>query len=118
MNKVLDEDPLSTKAAELRARSEEVSRQLDEFQAVSDGRFDNVLSAVRAEVAAVREAAVEAGSEALDTARPQVKDSLDEPLGGMGLGAGPGRRPVRRRQLSDERTTRTETRATEAGRTR
>ncbi len=77
VNKVLDEDPLSTKAAELRARSEEVSRQLDEFQAVSDGRFDNVLSAVRAEVAAVREAAVEAGSEAFDTARPQIKDSLE-----------------------------------------
>ena len=78
VNKVLDADPLSTRAAQLRERSQEVATQLDEFQAVSEGRFDAALSAVRAQVAAVREAAVEAGTEALEVARPQVKDSMED----------------------------------------
>lgn len=71
-------DPLSARAAELRKTSEEVRTQLDEFQAVSEGRFDSALSTLRAEVTAVTEAAVDAGEEALDTARPVVEEALTD----------------------------------------
>ena len=76
VNELLAEKPLSAKVDELRERSEEVTTQLDEFQAVSEGRFDTALSAVRAEVAAIKQSAVKAGTEARDAARPQVEESL------------------------------------------
>ncbi len=76
VDKLRSEDPLTAKAEELRTASQEVAAQLDEFQAVSDGRLDVALSTLRADVAAVKESAVAAGTEALDAARPQLQDAL------------------------------------------
>ena len=71
-----DLNPSSARAAELRERSDRARAQLDEFQAVSEGDFDTALSTLRAEVTAITQAAVEAGTEALDTARPLVEEAL------------------------------------------
>ena len=76
VDKLRSEDPLTAKAEELRTASQEVAAQLDEFQAVSDGRLDIALSTLRADVAAVKESAVAAGTEALDAARPQLQDAF------------------------------------------
>ena len=76
VNKLRSEDPLTAKAEELRTASQEVVAQLDEFQAVSDGRLDVALSTLRADVAAMKESAVVAGTEALDAARPQLQDAF------------------------------------------
>lgn len=76
VDKLRSEDPLTAQAAELRAASQEVSAQLDELQAVSEGLLDTALSTLRAEVAAVKESAVAAGTEALDAARPQLQDAF------------------------------------------
>jgi hypothetical protein len=78
VNTLLDTRPVSAKADEIRQRADDVTTQLDEFQAVSEGRFDTALSAVRADVAAMKEAAVKAGAEARDAARPQFEDVLTD----------------------------------------
>jgi len=76
VNAFLDERPVSAKADELRTRSQEITAELDEFQAVSEGRLDTAISAVRAELAAIKESTVKAGAEARAAVRPQVEESL------------------------------------------
>ncbi len=73
-----EQDPLTAKVEDLRAASEEVEAELDQFQAVSEGRLDTAISTLRASVDAVRQAAVDAGSEAVETARPLLEDSLED----------------------------------------
>jgi hypothetical protein len=75
---LLAEDPLTVKAARIQLASQEAQRRLDDFQAVSEGRFDTALSTVSDDVAAVKESAVSAGTEALDVARPQMKDAMKD----------------------------------------
>lgn len=72
------QDPVQARVEDLRARSEEVRAELDEFQAVSEGRLDAAISRLRAEIDALRQAAVEGGTEALETARPLIEDALEE----------------------------------------
>lgn len=69
-------DPATTKAEELRAAADEVTRELDQFQAVAEGRLDDALTRLRENVDAVRQAAVDAGAEARETAEPLVQDSM------------------------------------------
>ena len=78
VHSLLAEDPLTVKAAKIQLRAQEAQRRLDDFQAVSEGRFDTALSVVSDDVAAVKDSAVKAGTKALDVARPQVKDSMKE----------------------------------------
>lgn len=71
------QNPATASAEELRGTVDEVQAALDQFRAVSEGRLDDALSRLRASVDAVRQAAVDAGSEALNTARPLVQDALE-----------------------------------------
>jgi len=73
-----EQDPLTAKASEIRAASEKLQAELDQFQAVAEGRLDTAISALRADVDAIRQAAVDAGEEALDVSRPQLEDAMDE----------------------------------------
>lgn len=69
-------DPDTTKVEELRAAADDVSDELDQFQAVAEGRLDDALTRLRENVDAVRQAAVDAGADARDTAGPLIEDSL------------------------------------------
>lgn len=75
--KLRDEDPAKAKVEDLRAAADEVQAELDQVQAVAEGRLDDAISRLRADVDAVRQAAVDAGTEALETARPMIQDALD-----------------------------------------
>ena len=52
-----------------------MSRELDEFQAVAEGRLDDALTRLRENVADVRQAAVDAGADARQTAAPLIEDA-------------------------------------------
>jgi hypothetical protein len=41
---LLAQDPLTVKAAKIQLAAQEAQRRLDDFQAVSEGRFENALS--------------------------------------------------------------------------
>jgi len=77
-NEIEQQDPLTTKAADLRAASESFQDELDQFQAVSEGRLDTAISTLRADLDAYRQAAVEAGQQALETAQPLFEDIQDD----------------------------------------
>lgn len=70
------QDPVAGNVEELRAAAAKVSAELDQFQAVSEGRLDDSISRLRANVDAVRQAVVAAGTEAVDTARPLIEDAM------------------------------------------
>jgi hemerythrin-like domain-containing protein len=72
------QDPLTAKADEMRSAAEEFEAELDQFQAVSEGRLDTAISTLRANVDAVRQAAVDERTEALETARPLLEESLED----------------------------------------
>ena len=76
-------------------RSEEFEAELDQFQAVSEGRLDTAISTLRANVDAVRQAAVDAGSEAVETARPQLEDAMEDVDQAWAVAAGHRRHAVR-----------------------
>lgn len=71
-----EQDPVAGNIAELRAATAKVSAELDQFQAVSEGRLDDAISRLRADVDAVRQAAVAAGTGAVAAARPLIEDAL------------------------------------------
>jgi hypothetical protein len=71
-------DPTTATAEQLRAASEEIKSELDQFQAVSEGRLDSAISMLRANVDAVRQAAIEEGGEALETARQLLEDVMED----------------------------------------
>jgi hypothetical protein len=75
---LLSQDPLTVKAAKIQLAAQDAQRRLDDFQAVSEGRFDTALSTVSEDVAAVKESASRAGAKALHVARKQVKDALND----------------------------------------
>ncbi|HEX6249378.1 MAG TPA: hypothetical protein VFZ64_16030 [Nocardioidaceae bacterium] len=70
-------DPASTEVEELRAAADDVRAELDQFQAVSEGRLDDAISRLRANVDAARQAAVDAGDEARETVQPLIQDALE-----------------------------------------
>ncbi|MGA8046565.1 MAG: hypothetical protein WCA30_09905 [Dermatophilaceae bacterium] len=68
-------DPVTADVEELRAAADDVSDELDQFQAVSEGRLDDALTRLRERVDEVRQAAV-AEAEALEAARPLIQEDL------------------------------------------
>ena len=72
------QDPLTAKADELRTASEEFQAELDQFQAVAEGRLDTAISTLRANIDAFRQAAIEDDSEALEAARPLLEDAKED----------------------------------------
>ena len=70
-------DPATADVEELQAAADDVSVALDQFQAVSEGRFDDVITQMRDRVNDVRQAAV-AGAEAVEAARPLIEEDLAE----------------------------------------
>jgi hypothetical protein len=75
--KLRAEDPATAQADELRAAADDVRNELDQFQAVAEGRLDDALTRLRDDIDAVRQAAVDAGEDARKTAEPMVQDALD-----------------------------------------
>ena len=69
-------DPATTKVEDLRAAADQVTQELDQFQAVAEGRLDDALTRLRENVDAVRQAAVDAGAEAKKTAEPLIQESM------------------------------------------
>jgi len=75
------QDPLTAKADEMRAASEEFQAELDQVQAAAEGRLDTAISTLSEAIDAFRQAAIEDDSEALEAARPlleDVKEDVDE----------------------------------------
>ena len=72
------QDPLTAKADEMRESSEELQAQLDQFQAVAEGRLDTAISTLRANIDAFRQAAIDKDSEALEAARPLLEDAKED----------------------------------------
>lgn len=70
-------DPATADIEELRSAAEDVSVALDQFQAVSEGRYDAAIDRMRDRVNDVRQAAV-AGAQAVEAARPLIEDDLAE----------------------------------------
>jgi hypothetical protein len=62
----------------MRAASEEFEAELDQFQAVAEGRLDTAISTLRANIDAFRQAANDKDDEALDTSRPLLEDARDD----------------------------------------
>jgi hypothetical protein len=74
-------DPLTAKADELRAASEDFQAHLAQVHAAAEGRLDTAITTLQANIDAFREAAIEDDSGALDTARPlleDVKEDIDQ----------------------------------------
>lgn len=72
-------DPLTAKAEAMRVAAEEVQAELDQLGAVSEGRLDTAISTLRASIDAVRQAALQdAGADALETARPQLQEAMED----------------------------------------
>jgi hypothetical protein len=72
------QDPVTAKADELRAASEDFQAELDQFQAVAEGRLDTAISTLRANIDAFRQAAIDHDGEALETARPLLEDAKED----------------------------------------
>ncbi len=72
------EDQLNAEAGELRAAADDFQAELDQFQAVSEGRLDTALTTLRDDIDAVRQAALDARGDALETARPLLEDAMDD----------------------------------------
>jgi hypothetical protein len=71
-------DPTTVTSGEIRASVEEFQDQLDQLQAVAEGKLDSRISTLREAVNDLVRSAVEAGEDALDTARPMIEDALEE----------------------------------------
>lgn len=68
-------DPATTDVEELQTAAADVRTELDQFQAVADGRLDDALTRLRDRVDGVRQQAA-AGAESLEAARPQIEEEL------------------------------------------
>jgi ABC-type amino acid transport substrate-binding protein len=72
------QDPLAAEAEELQTAAAELEAELDQFQAVAEGRLDTAISTLRAAVDAIRQAAIANGGAALETARPFLEDAMEQ----------------------------------------
>lgn len=68
-------DLRTAKADEVRGRIDTLIAELDQLQAVSEGRYDTLISALRSALIDVKESAVKAG-DALDESRNQLQETL------------------------------------------
>jgi superfamily II helicase len=67
-------DPDTTEVEELREAAQEVSDELDQFQALADGRVDDALTRMRERVDEVRQSAAETAD--VEVARLQIQEQL------------------------------------------
>jgi chromatin segregation and condensation protein Rec8/ScpA/Scc1 (kleisin family) len=76
-------DPRTTKADAIQARADTALVKLDELQAISEGRYDTLISSLRAAVNDVKQSAVTAGESvaAVSQERQDALQSLSESLG-------------------------------------
>lgn len=72
---VRDLDVEQASAEELRDQVETFQSELDQLQAVSEGRLDTAISTLRTAVNDFVNSAVDAGEEALETARPMLEET-------------------------------------------
>jgi len=72
----LRDQPLRGRADDIRAAAKDVGDELDQFQAVAEGRLDDALTRMRDNVDALRQAAVDAGEDARQTAAPLLEESV------------------------------------------
>ena len=70
-------DPQTDDVDELRAQAEDVSADLDDLQAVADGRLDGAITALRAAVDNFRDSVAEQGAKARDAAQPALQDARE-----------------------------------------
>ncbi|WP_404387093.1 hypothetical protein [Humibacillus xanthopallidus] len=70
--------PDGAKIDELNAKVDAALAKLDQFQAVTEGRFDTAVSTLRANLAGFKQTLAAAGNDAFDAAAPQLTASLDE----------------------------------------
>jgi hypothetical protein len=75
VEKLKAEDPRTAKAEDLRDAVEGVQDQLDQLQAVSEGRLDSALTTLRSDLSSELESAVDAGSAELKDALQNVSDT-------------------------------------------
>ena len=68
-------EPGQAKADAVQARADAALAKLDQLQAVSEGRYDTLISALRSTINDVRQSAVDK-SEALATTRNELQDTL------------------------------------------
>lgn len=67
---------LTQERAAVRQAADELRAEIDQFQAVSEGRFDEALSRLRSSLDAARQAAADRGEEARETLQPLLQDAL------------------------------------------
>ena len=72
----LRDQPLRGRADDIRAAAKDVGDELDQFQAVAEGRLDDALTRMRDNVDALRQAAVDAGEDARQTAAPLLEEAV------------------------------------------
>lgn len=70
-------DLSSEGVADLRTTLKDFQASLDDLQAVAEGRLDTAITDLRTAVREFVQAAVAAGREALESAKPVLEDSLD-----------------------------------------
>src|SRR5690349_2027127 len=71
-------EPATDDVDELRDRAETFGAELDQLQAVSEGRLDSVISTLRTTINGFLASAVDQGQDALEAARPALEDAADE----------------------------------------
>ena len=66
------QDPLTAEAEDMRAASEKFQAELDQVQAVAEGRLDTAISTLQANIDAFREAAIEDNSRCSPNSAPST----------------------------------------------
>lgn len=74
---VEDLDPATATAADALELVENVMVQLDQFQAASDGLYDQAVSNLNSALTELRQVTFDLGDEGLEVARPLMQESLD-----------------------------------------
>ena len=70
--------PDGARLDELNAKVDAALAKLDQFQAVTEGRFDTAISTLRANLAGFKQTLAAAGNDAFEAAAPQLTESLDQ----------------------------------------
>ncbi|WP_157557567.1 hypothetical protein [Intrasporangium oryzae] len=69
-------DVRTATAEAIQSRADAALAKLDQLQAVTEGRYDTLISTLRTAITDVRQAAVEAGSGSTGTSNKQLQDTL------------------------------------------
>lgn len=70
-------DPATATAADMLAIVEDVMVELDQFQAASEGLYDQAVSGLRLALTEFRQVTFDIGEESLEVARPLMEESWD-----------------------------------------